>query len=318
MNLRANRLFAVLFLLVVSSLVSPAVFSQKKSKKSRPAGKPVLWEKVNVGKQNLFLGPGGSAMRPNLKRVTLIKEEKGGSSKKYRIKDASGREWVAKIDKESQSETAAVRLLSALGYKTEINYLAPKLTIPGKGTFANVRLEARPKNIERLERWKWDENPFKGSIEFQGLKVMMALLNNWDLKDGNTIILRQGGKHHYTISDLGATFGKYGSNNLPVVWRIGRSKNEPEGYSETDFIKGVEEGEIDFAYKGKNSGLFDGITVDQARWIAGLLGQLSDRQIGDAFRAANYSRNERRILTQAVKNRIAELSRAAGQNTAVK
>ena len=49
-------------------------------------------------------------MRPDLRRITFLKEEKGGYSKKYRVRDASGREWVAKIGKEAQSETSAVRL----------------------------------------------------------------------------------------------------------------------------------------------------------------------------------------------------------------
>ena len=58
-------------------------------------------------------------MRPDLRRITFIKEEKGGYSKKYRVKDGSGREWVVKIGKEAQSETSAVRLLCGLGYLTE-------------------------------------------------------------------------------------------------------------------------------------------------------------------------------------------------------
>ena len=85
-------------------------------------------------------------MRPDLRRITFIKEEKGGYSKKYRVRDGSGREWVAKIGKEAQSETSAVRLLWGLGYLTEVNYLVPRVTIPGKGTFTNVRFEARPEN----------------------------------------------------------------------------------------------------------------------------------------------------------------------------
>jgi hypothetical protein len=52
-------------------------------------------------------------MKPDLSRVTFIKEEKGGYSKKYRIKDAQVRVWVAKLGKEAQSETAAVRLVGS-------------------------------------------------------------------------------------------------------------------------------------------------------------------------------------------------------------
>ncbi len=56
-------------------------------------------------------------MRPDLRQIKFIKEEKGGYSKKFRIQDAAGREWVAKVGKEAQSETAAVRLVWAAATK---------------------------------------------------------------------------------------------------------------------------------------------------------------------------------------------------------
>jgi hypothetical protein len=192
--------------------------------------------------------------------------------------------------------------------------LVPKLVIPGKGTFTNVRLEARPENVERLDRWKWNDNPFKGTQEFQGLKIMMAFLNNWDLKDSNTVILKKGDETHYVISDLGATFGKLGSNNMPIFWRIGRSKNEPEKYGESDFIKEVKDGKVDFSFKGKWSNLFENISVEHGRWLADLLNQLSDKQIQDAFRAANYTAEEVETLSKAIKNRITALDQVVRQD----
>ena len=81
-------------------------------------------------------------MRPDLRRITFIKEEKGGYSKKFEVRDGSGRRWVVKIGKEAQAETSAIRLLWGVGYLTEVNYLVPRVTIPGKGTFTNVRFEA--------------------------------------------------------------------------------------------------------------------------------------------------------------------------------
>lgn len=306
--------FALTFVLTV---VAPNL-AQDKSDKKIPQGKPVMWAQVDIGQQDLFLGPGGEDMKPDLSQITFIKEESGGSSKKFRIKDAAGKEWVAKIDKESQPETASVRLLAALGYKTEINYLAPSLTIPEKGTFENVRLEARSEKIKRLERWSWKKNPFIGTNELQGLKIMMAFLNNWDIKDGNTIILANGGEDHYVISDLGATFGTVGGNNLPIFWRLGRSINKPANYSESDFIKEIDSGQVTFSFKGKGNEIFDDITVEQGRWLADLLLQLSDKQISDAFRAANYSETDTKTLTEAIKNRIAALDRATRQATADK
>ena len=270
-----------------------------------------MWTSVDVAGQDTFLGPGGTEWQPDISSgVTLVSEEKGGFSTKYRIKDSAGRTWVAKIGEEAQSETAAVRLLYALGYKTEINYLVPKLTIPGKGDFTNVRLEARPKGLKRLESWSWKENAFIGSRQFQGLKILMSFLNNWDMKQANNVIIRNGDEFHYVISDLGVSFGKTGSNGLPIFWRIGRSRNQPVDYAESDFVRGVESGKIKFAFNGKNDGSLGDIKREDGRWLARLLTQLTDKQIEDMFRAANYSDSDVATLSQAVKNRIRALDLA--------
>ncbi len=312
---KTTRLPSVLAIMLALTFTSPALATQKNDKKKEapPRGTPVLWrEPVDIASRDLFLGPGGTAMRPDLRRVTFIKEETGGYSTKYRVRDGAGREWVAKVGKEAQSETAAVRLVWAVGYETEINYLAPRLTIEGKGTFENVRLEARPKGIKRLDAWKWDENPFVGTKELQGLIVMMALLNNWDIKDDNNKILyvreETGAEQlRYIISDLGATFGRV-KTDAPVIWRIRRNRNDPEDYWKDPFLEDVKGGNVFLFYKGKRQDLFDDIRVEEARWIGGWLSRLSDRQLDDAFRAANYKPDEVRLLTQAVRARIDELA----------
>lgn len=300
---------AALALLVV--LFSTAEAKQKKTKKL-PQGIPVFWTApTNIQSRNLYLGPGGAAMKPNLRSIRLLEEEKGGgySGTKYRIRDGAGREWVAKIGKEAQSETAAVRLLWAAGYETEINYLVPRLTIPGKGTFEDVRLEARPESEKRLDEWKWEENPFVGTRQFQGLKIMMLLIENWDIKDSNNQIIQVKGtnKLRYVISDLGATFGKTGG--LPILWTITRSRNNPEDYEKARFVEGVKGDFVKFRYSGKKKGIFDDITVAQARWFGSWLSRLSRAQIRDAFRAANYSAEEVGTLTDAVLDRIEQLRR---------
>lgn len=298
----------LIFFLSIAALPADAIAQKKKA---MPKGTPVLWRAPeDIASRDLYLGPGGAAMKPNVRRVRFIKEETGGYSKKYRIRDASGRVWVAKIGKEAQSETAAVRLLWAAGYVTEINYLVPRLRIPGKGTFENVRLEARPQSLKRLDEWKWDANPFVGSREFAGLKTMMVLLNNWDIKDSNNVVILARGQHtnelRYVISDLGTTFGKTGT--LPVIWLFTRSRNKPEDYEKAKFIEGVRDnGMVNFRYGGKKQEVFDDITVPQAKWLGQLLSRLSPGQIKDAFRAANYNREEIGVLTEAVLDRIEQL-----------
>lgn len=288
---------------------------------SQVQGKPIMWERVSIEQRDLFDGPGGDTMRPNLSKIEFIREEKDGHNTKYRIKDGNGRVWVAKLGREAKPETAAVRLLWGLGYKTEVNYLVPTITIPGKGTHQNVRLEARPDNIERLEEWQWEQNPFVGTNELQGLKMMMVFMTNWDVLDLQNKVLwvrkPSGDEEHYIVSDLGSTFGRLGNNNLPVIYRLGRKTGDPEAFAKTSFVDGVEAGEVKLAYKGKNRGLFKGFTVENARWLHSLLNRLSEKQIRDAFRAGNYSPQEVDMFTKAVQRKISELGTAVrGQNVA--
>ena len=281
---------------------------EQKDKKKQPTGTPVMWvEPADIATRDLYLGPGGEEMKPDLNNITFIRDQTEGYSTKYRVKDGKGRTWVAKVGKEAQSDTAANRLLWAIGYHTEVAYLVPSATIPGKGTLSNVRFEARPDDMERTGDWSWDDNPFKNSPEFQGLKVMMVFINNWDIKDANNEILyvrdSQTGKEEsrYIISDLGGSLGKTGSF-------MSRSRNKPEDFAKSEFIQGVDNGVVKFKYGGKRGDLFKGITVEQARWVGELLSRLSDQQIMDAFRAANYTPDEIQAYTTAVKARISALA----------
>jgi hypothetical protein len=54
--------------------------------------------------------------------------------------------------------------------------------------------------------------------------------------------------------------------------------------------------------------MFDKISVEDARWVGELLSRLSDRQLADAFRAANYTPEEIRALTEVVRSRINALA----------
>jgi len=64
---------------------------------------------------------------------------------------------------------------------------------------------------------------------------------------------------------------------------------------------------VQLHYGGKNRGLFNNISVRDAEWVAAFLAQLSDRQLQDAFRAANYTPAQINMLTQTVRYRTNEL-----------
>ncbi len=318
---------AISFLPAVTVLLSTQVlFAQNDKAREKPVAPanaaPVLWRQpANISSQDLFNGPGGAAMKPDLSSVTFEKQDTGGYSVKYDVRDGAGHPWKVKVGNEARPETASVRLLSAVGYVTEINYLFPCVHIKGAPKprknvkrcegdgFADVRFEARPENVQRLETWEWKNNPFVGTKELNGLIVVMALLNNWDLKNDNNkvLLVTENGtaEQHYVISDLGATFGKTGGF-------ISHSRNEPEKYVKTKFIERVNGDKLKFAFSGKQGELLDQVTVEQAKWIGGLLAQLSDQQLSDAFRAANFAPNEIRMLTQAVRGRINQLTNLPG------
>src|SRR4051812_2070017 len=96
---RKRSIIINLSLILVLSLSTYA--GDDKKKKETATGTPVLWrDPGDIASRNLFLGPGGEAMKPDLTHITFIKEETSGYSKKYRVRDGQGRVWVAKLGKE--------------------------------------------------------------------------------------------------------------------------------------------------------------------------------------------------------------------------
>ena len=309
------KLFQRVVVIGMTILLATSIQGQK-PKKSHPKdpkpipsdAKPVLWRApTDVASRDLYLGSGGEAMKPDLSKVTFVADETRSHSPKYRVRDGAGNEWMVKLGEEAQSETAAVRFVWAAGYFADTTYLVPHVEIEGKGSFDNARFEARIKGEKRLgQRWDWQHNPFVGTQELQGLKVLMALINNWDIQNHNNNILvvtdeTTGQKEaRYFDTDLGASFGKEG--NI-----LGHTRNRPDQYVKTNFVKGVNRGYVVLNYNGKNQQLLKNITVAQAKWLGSILSQLSDQQISDAFRAANYSPEQIEALTRVVKERINEL-----------
>jgi hypothetical protein len=319
LKLYVASLVACLLLLTIFS--SFAIAQDGKEKKPQPTGKPVLWKDPgDISARDLLAGPGGEEMKPDINNLTFLEEDASGFSYGMRVKDGAGKVWVVKLGKEAQPETAASRLLWAIGYVSEVHYLFPCVKVngapnPSKNVprcegngFANARFEARPEGVKRLDEWMWSNNPFVGTKELKGLIIMMALINNWDLKDSNNKVIYvpaslTGGEDElqYILSDLGATFGKTGGF-------ISRSRNAPKDYAKAKFVTGVQGNTVKFNYGGKNKALMEGITVEDAKWVGGLLSKLSDKQIADTFRAGNFSPDEVQMLADAVRQRISQLN----------
>lgn len=281
---------------------------------------------------NLLYGAGGKKHAPDLKGTfTFLKEDTQASSPKFDVVDRQGVQWKVKLGDEPQSETAATRFLWAAGYFVDEDYYLSELTVTGLpklhrgesfvspgGRIRGARLERKLADAEKLGTWDWFDNPFIDKRELNGLRVMMALLNNWDLKDVNNSIHEIRGERRYMVSDLGASFGNTGNS-------FTRSKSAPQEYADSKFIDKATSGLIDFVLhsrpffllavnvpnyqaRTKMEAITRGIPRADAKWLGHRLSMLSGQQISDCFRAAGYPSDEIGIYAEAVRQRIAELN----------
>jgi hypothetical protein len=316
----------VMSVLTLNLFMTTSVFSEKPtSLKGTVKKAAVIWRQpYDIKTRNLVYGPGGQAGQPRAP-FRFIEEDRGGSNPKFVVKDAMGVRWKVKLGNEAKPETTATRLLWSVGYFTDVSYYLPRLRVAGlpklsrgqkyvstDGTVNGARLE---RSIEKVGDWSWFKNPFVGTKEFDGLRVMMALMNNWDLKQENNGIHELKGRElRYFVSDLGVTFGKTGGD-----WT--RSKGNLKDYVESRFIEEVTPTEVDLVLRSRPPILYavavpyyvkrvrmekvtEGIPLAHARWIGRWLSQLSNRQISDAFRAAGYAPREVDAYARKVRERI--------------
>jgi hypothetical protein len=281
----------------------------------------MLWEDpADIESRDLVNGPGGAEGAPDPNgKFTFVERSKKGTSEKIHVVDDKGRKWTVKFGPEAKPETAATRIVWAAGYHVDQDYFVKRTHIEGRGGFNvwDVRFERRDDGYKEDGLWSWEANPFNGTRELQGLKVLMALLNNWDLKTDNNKISRpdkkSGGDRDslvYYVADLGATFGSTGSvlSKLPFFGSApAGSKGQPNAYAMQPFIDGVKNGQVAFHYKGKDPKALDGVTVENARWMGNLLGRLSDKQLSDAFRSSGFSDSETTTCQRAIRDRINQL-----------
>ncbi len=346
-----KKLRLVTYLLVIAALVSlDATAAEKKRTKARATDQEitslensVLWRSpADIRSRNLFFGPGGKAHAPHT-AFTFVKEDLDGTSAKFEVRDENGVKWKVKLGAEARPETVASRLVWAVGYSANEDYFMPVLRVknlpahlhrgqklmgPG-GTFRNVRLKRDLKQEKKVGDWQWRSNPFDGTRELNGLRVMMALINNWDMKDQNNSIYDHspsdssgGGRRLiYMVSDLGASFGSGGRGRTLV-----RSKGDLKAYRRSKFIRKIRPEYIDFNNPAKPPVVFflnlpEFILHRQMGWvckhipradvqrIGHVLAQLSPDQIRDAFRAAGYSSEEVEGFSAVVEARIAQLNK---------
>lgn len=261
-----------------------------------------------------------------------------GSNPKFDVRDQDGVKWKVKLGAEAKPETVASRLVWSVGYFADEDYFVADFRANGMpahlqrgnslvepdGSIKNVRLKRNVEGHKKVGTWEWRKNPFTDTRELNGLRVMMAVINNWDLKDENNAIYQERGTDErvYLVSDLGSSFG---TTNFIAS---DKGKGNLDSYVHSKFIRKGEEstgGFVDFEDPHRPA-LFIAFNAPEfvsrvnmqwigrhipkadAKWTGELLGRLSHEQIRDAFRSAQYAPEEVEAFASALELRIAELN----------
>jgi hypothetical protein len=301
------------------------------------ASKHAIWrEPGDVVALDLANGPGGPSGVPQ-PPFQFVEEHTSGSQPCVSVRDAAGRRWRVKWGNEVRSENFAVRLAWACGYFAETTYFVEdgeiaasadlqraRACIDEHGKFREARFELDDPDVRKLfeeHSWAWNDNPFVGTRELHGLKILVMLLSNWDTKDrrdvargSNTAIFearvsRWRREAQYLITDWGGSMGRWGGNIVT------RGRWDPGGFAgqTPHFVTGVENGRVLFGYTGqRTTDMSGGIRVEDARWLYRYLGRVTDAQLRDALTASGASDEEAASFTLSLRDRISQLGRAAG------
>ena len=333
MTLNVRKMAPLVAVTLALGFIS-SVTAQKQKAALQP-GKPVIWSDPGaVDRLDLAAGVGGKAGAPK-PPFTFVEESLSGSNPKVKVSDANGVKWTAKFGTEVNAETFATRIAWAAGYFVEPAYFVPsgkieklgpleraKKNVRPDGSFSDSRFEmAKEKGVKKLEEeesWSWIQNPFLGSKELNGLKVIMMLVSNWDNKDvrdvkrgSNTAIYRTpvggGVEDRFLITDWGGSMGKWGGF-------ISREKWDCNGYrgQTKEFVKGVRGDHVEFGYSGQHSSTFkDGIRPSDVKWVMQYLGRITDDQLRAGLQASGASQEEVSCFTQSIRDRINQLKNVA-------
>ena len=296
----------------------------------------VIWRDPGpVESLDLAGGAGGHDGAPS-PPFQFVEEHSSGSNPSMSVRDARGRIWRIKWGEEVHTETFAARLAWAAGYFVEANYFVPNGCIEGaenlqrarqcveeSGSFRDARFELdEPGVVKHFDEhsWAWNDNPFAGTRELNGLKIVMMLLSNWDNKDvrdvargSNTAIFEyrmapEVREARYLIIDWGAALGTWGSNVLS------RGRWDCQAFAgQTDqFILGVEGDAVSWGYKGQRTAdAVTGISRGDVQWLYTYLGGITDDQLAAGLRASGGTETEIADFTKALRARLDRLRSVA-------
>jgi hypothetical protein len=320
-------LFLTVAVLLSVGAAGPQCDDDSNTRPGAGSGTRRLWrDPGNIARKNLYWGNTSPSRAPR-PPFRFLAEDSKQSQPKIEVRDARGEKWKVKFGEEVHAEVAATRLVWAFGYFAEETYFVrrgkivglPPLDRAGRfispdGTFRDARFERRPRNITRTDNhWSWGDNPFGGTRELSGLKILMTMINNWDTRSrskNNTVlqVRKPDGRIEcrYVVEDLGSSFGRMG--RFPF---LPRSRWNLADFRKQKMIDSVDAEELDLHYKG--GGSINKVPFEHARWFSGLASQLNVRQVRQAFKASGANRFEVAGFSARMMEKIRELRAAVGK-----
>jgi hypothetical protein len=295
---------------VCTGCVAPRVHSTLSGAPS-PSQMAELWEEPkDLAGSDLFYGRWGKDLAPNPKATyTFVSAKTVGVSPGFSVTDEAGTEWSVKQGLEVKVEVVTSRILSAIGYHQPPVYFVPQWMLH-RGPFSIQQPEGRfrPKHtvLKDVGDWSWQVNPFIGTRPYNGLRVLMLLLNQSDLKNSNNTLydvresseVETAAHQWYVVRDIGTGLGETG--------RLDPRRNDPALFERITFINSVKNGDVQFNYHGRHQELADHISPQDVRWMCDLLAQLRLEQWHDAFRSAGYDTVNADRFIARIRAKIAE------------
>ena len=297
-----------------------------------------IWREPTLeDSRDLRFGPGGAEGVP-LPPFRFVEEHTSGSQPCVAVRDARDRLWRVKWGYEARPEAFAVRLAWALGYFAEVTHFVAEGIIEGAsqlsrardcvaedGRFTDARFEQEDRSIRMLfdeHSWSWDDNPFVGTKQLSGLKIVNMLLSNWDTKDrrdvsrgSNTAIFEHrvspwAREARYLITDWGGAMGKWGTNV------VSRGRWDPAGFEAQtpQFVTGVGEQWVNFGYQGQRTAeITRDITIEHVEWFDRYARRLTYESLHEGLLVCGATDEEAIRFAGAIIDRLRQLGEACGR-----
>ena len=217
-----------------------------------------LWQQpTDLPSRDLFHGPWGAENAPAPDATyTFVELKHSGVNPGMTVVDPQGREWSVKQNAARRSRSgrtgrsrgvaaACLRLATTSHRRT----ILPSFWLKDAwGTHAEIggRFRLKTPALKDIGIWSWQENPFIGTKPYQGLLVLHMMFNSTDLKNSNNTLYehRKGDlvEQWFVSRDIGSALGD--------THGFAPRKGNADAFERQPFILGVNNGHVDFAYKG--------------------------------------------------------------------